>query len=119
MNVTEYIKQIQSYEEYSFSWDEILENCKSPVPTIRKELIRLTEKNEVLNLRHGFYIIIPPRYQNLKKLPIHLYVEKLFKTLNKRLNKITIPKITKGKNILDFVIFSIFIFLALLLLSSL
>ena len=83
MNVTEYIKQIQSYEEYSFSWDEILENCKVPVPTIRKELIRLTEKNEVLNLRHGFYIIIPPRYQNLKKLPIHLYVEKLFKTLNK------------------------------------
>ncbi len=83
MTVTEYIKQIQSYEEFSFSWDEILENCKAPVPTIRKELIRLTEKNEVLNLRHGFYIIIPPRYQNLMKLPIHLYVEKLFTVLNK------------------------------------
>ena len=30
MTVTEYIKQIQSYEEYSFSWDEILKKIRHP-----------------------------------------------------------------------------------------
>lgn len=83
MNVTEYIKQLQSFEEYSFSWDEVQKNCNSPEPTLRKELMRLAEKNEIINLRQGFYLIIPPRYQNMSKLPLQLYVDKLFKQLGK------------------------------------
>lgn len=83
MNVSEYIKQLQSFEEYAFSWEEIQRNCSSPEPTLRKELIRLVNKNEILNLRQGFYLIIPPRYQNFKKLPVQLYIDKLFKHLGK------------------------------------
>lgn len=84
MNVSDYIKQLQSFEEYAFSWDEILKYCNSPESTLRKELIRLVERNEILNLRQGFYLIIPPRYQNLKKIPVELYVDKLFKHLEKK-----------------------------------
>lgn len=84
MSVSDYIKQLQSFEEYAFSWDEILRNCNSPESTLRKELIRLVERNEILNLRQGFYLIIPPRYQNLKKLPLELYVDKLFMHLGKK-----------------------------------
>ena len=76
--VTHYIKQIQSYEEYAFSWEELLKNCDTPESTLRKELGRLAAKKEILNLRKGFYLIIPPRYQNLGKLPIQLYVNKPF-----------------------------------------
>lgn len=83
MNVSEYIKQLQSFEEYSFSWDEILQNCQVPEPTLRKELIRLVDRKEIVNLRQGFYLIIPPRYQNLGKLPVQLYVNKLFKYLKR------------------------------------
>lgn len=83
MNVSQYIKKIQSFEEYAFSWNEILKNCNAPEPTLRKELVRLSEKNEIRNLRQGFYLIIPPRYQNFGKLPIQLYADKLFKHLNK------------------------------------
>jgi predicted transcriptional regulator of viral defense system len=83
VNVSEYIKQLQSFEEYAFSWSEILMNCNVPEPTLRKELIRLSEKNEIINLRQGFYLIIPPRYQKFGKLPVQLYVEKLFKHLQK------------------------------------
>lgn len=83
MAVSEYIKQLQSYEEYAFSWDELLKNNDAPEPTIRKELARLADKNEILNLRQGFYLIMPPRYQSLGKLPIQLYIDKLFKYLNK------------------------------------
>ena len=45
--VSEYIKHLQSYEEYAFSWKELLSNCNAPESTI-----------EILNLRQGFYLII-------------------------------------------------------------
>lgn len=84
MSVSEYIKQLQSFEEYAFSWEEILKNCDSPESTLRKEIIRLAERNEIVNLRQGFYLIIPPKYQNLGKIPVQLYIDKLFRQLNKR-----------------------------------
>jgi predicted transcriptional regulator of viral defense system len=83
MIVAEYIKNLQSYEEYAFSWEEVLEKCNAPESTIRKELVRLAKKNEIVNLRKGFYIILPPKFQNLGKLPIQLYIDKLFKHTNK------------------------------------
>lgn len=81
--VTDYIKQLQSYEEYAFSWSELLENSNAPEPTLRKELMRLVERNELLNVRKGFYLILPPRYLGVGKLPLQLYVDKLFRHLNK------------------------------------
>lgn len=84
MSVSEYIKQLQSYEEYSFSMEELLRDSNAPETTLRKELTRLMNKGEVFKLRHGFYLIIPPRYQNFGKLPIQLYVNKLFSFLEKK-----------------------------------
>ena len=49
MIVAEYIKTLQSYEEYAFSWEEVLEKCNAPESTIRKELVRLAKKNEIVN----------------------------------------------------------------------
>lgn len=84
MSVTDFIKKVQGYEEYAFSIKELRDNSNRPISTIRKELKRLTDRNEIVNLRHGFYLIIPPRYQNFKKLPIQLYVDKLFSSLQKK-----------------------------------
>lgn len=84
MSVTTYIKQLQRYEEYAFSWEELLKNCDVSTSTLRKELRRLSEKKEIINLRKGFFLIVPPRYQNLGKLPVQLYVDKLFQQLGKK-----------------------------------
>lgn len=81
--VSEYIKHLQRYEEYAFSLEELFQNCTGPESTIRKELVRLAGKKEILNLRKGFYLILPPRYHNLGKLPLELYVDKLFRYLEK------------------------------------
>ena len=83
MSVSDYIKQLQSYEVYAFSIHEMLRNSNAPEATLRKELARLMQKREVFNLRQGFYLINPPRYQNLGKLPIQLYIDKLFSFLDK------------------------------------
>jgi len=60
-----------------------MENSTKGATAVRRELNRLVEKKEIINLRKGFYLIIPPRYSNTEKLPVQLYAEKLFKYLNR------------------------------------
>ncbi|MCA1745497.1 MAG: type IV toxin-antitoxin system AbiEi family antitoxin [Bacteroidales bacterium] len=83
MTVSNYIKQLLSYEEYSFSLDELIQNIDKSETSIKRELSRLIAKKEIVNLRKGFYLIIPPRYSSSLKLPVQLYCEKLFKYLNR------------------------------------
>lgn len=84
LTVSNYIKHLQSFEEYSFSNEEVIENASKDSVAVKRELSRLVEKKVVINLRKGFYLIIPPRYSSLEKLPIQLYVEKLFKYLDRK-----------------------------------
>ena len=83
LTTADYIKKLLSFEEYSFSVDEIRRETEKSNISIKRELDRLTEKGEILNLRKGFYLIITPRYSSVQKLPIQLYSEKLFKYLNR------------------------------------
>lgn len=73
-----------SREEYSFSMDEILTFTNKNKVAVTSELARLIDKGEIVNLRQGFYLIIPPLYSNFKKLPLALYADKLFKYLDKK-----------------------------------
>lgn len=83
MTISNYIEKLLSYEEYAFSREELLQHCEKSEISLKRELSRLVEKKEVINLRRGFYLIIPPRYSKQGKLPIQLYVDKLFKYLNR------------------------------------
>lgn len=83
MSITEFIYQLQSLEEYAFSWKELLNSCNKTETSLKRQLSRLVEKKEIINLRKEFYLIIPPRYSKQGQIPIQLYIEKLFKTLNR------------------------------------
>lgn len=83
MTVSEYIKQLQGYEEYAFSWEELRAYSNSPESTLRKELTRLVVKQDITPLRQGFYLIIPPRYQKVGKIPVAFYADKLFRFLKR------------------------------------
>jgi predicted transcriptional regulator of viral defense system len=83
MNVTEYIKKLQSDEEYSFSTKELIDYSGKNELSVKRELSRLTKKKDIVNLRKGFYLIIPPRYSVSGKLPVQLYSNKLFNFLER------------------------------------
>ncbi len=83
MSIAEYIYELLTREEYSFSWDELVQKSTRTKDSLTNELSRLVDKKQVINLRRGFYLIIPPRYRKLNILPISLYVDKLFKYLEK------------------------------------
>lgn len=84
MLIAEYIRSLQSYEIYGFSYDDVLANCIAPEITLRTELHRLIKKNQIQNLRKGFYVIIPAKYQNFSKIPVQLYIETLFSFIQKK-----------------------------------
>ena len=83
MDISNYIKQLQSIEEYSFSWDELVKKCHKTDTALKRELSRLVTKKEIINLRKGFYLIIPPRYSKLEQIPVQLFADKLFKYLDR------------------------------------
>ena len=83
MNAKNYIKYLLSIENYSFSLDEIAKETVGSRNSLKFELLRLSEKGEIVNLRKGFYLIITPRYSSAKKLPLQLYCEKLFNYLDR------------------------------------
>jgi predicted transcriptional regulator of viral defense system len=83
MTIAAYINELLSREEYSFSWEELMQNSTRTKDSLRNELSRLVDKKQVINLRQGFYLIIPPKYSKLGTLPISLYIDKLFKYLSK------------------------------------
>ena len=83
MNAKEYIKHLLSIENYSFSLEEITQHTDGEGTSLKFELARLINKKEIVNLRKGFYLIIPPRYSKQGQVPIQLYIEKLFKYLNR------------------------------------
>ncbi|OQX80154.1 MAG: hypothetical protein B6D64_03700 [Bacteroidetes bacterium 4484_276] len=83
MKAKEFIKHLLSIENYSFSLKEITQQTDGEGTSLKFELARLIDKKEIINLRKGFYLIIPPRYSKQGQLPIQLYIHKLFKGLDR------------------------------------
>ncbi|MCC5918873.1 MAG: type IV toxin-antitoxin system AbiEi family antitoxin [Cryomorphaceae bacterium] len=83
MRIVDFVENCLTYEQYAFTWDELKATIPKTDIALRHELMRLAEKKEILTLRQGFYLILPPRYKAFGKLPLELYVEKLFKFLDK------------------------------------
>jgi predicted transcriptional regulator of viral defense system len=84
LSVSDYIKGLLSFEIYAFSLEEVITKSSKSSIAVKRELSRLVEKGEIINLRKGFYLIIPPRYTFTGKLPVELYVEKLFQYLDRK-----------------------------------
>jgi len=60
MSISEYIKYLQSIEEYAFSLEELIINCNKTAISLKRELAKLVENKEITNIRKEFYLIIPP-----------------------------------------------------------
>lgn len=84
MDVKSYIKELDAVEEYSFSLEVLRRNTDKSGTSLKLELARLIEKKEILNLRKVFYLIITPRYSSFGKIPVQLYAEKLYRSLDRK-----------------------------------
>lgn len=82
-NISTYIDHLQRHEQYAFSREQLKSTVQKTDLALKSELMRLSDKKEIISLRKGFYLILPPRYKHLGKLPLKLYVHQLFESMER------------------------------------
>ena len=79
-----YISEVQTNGRLSFALSEVMKrHPQQSEYAIKLALNRLSKKKKVVSVYKGFYVIIPPEYQNKMILPTELFVEALFKYLER------------------------------------
>ena len=78
-----YLIEVRSQGRYAFTLDEIENRFNMQYHSLRQVLYRLKKKNEIMQIRQGFYAIIPPEYSKQMIIPPYLYIDDLMKSLNK------------------------------------
>jgi len=82
-HTTDFLRSIRTNGRYAFTLEDLTTNIPKPIKNIRKDLDRLRIKGEIINIRRGFYTIIPDEYKNMGVIPVEFYIDELMKYLNK------------------------------------
>lgn len=82
-SISNYIFKVQSKGRYSLTLEELKQNINSSDKAILQNLHRLKSKNQIAQIRKGFYAIIPPQYSNQGILPSVLFLDDMMKYLNR------------------------------------
>lgn len=82
-HTSDFLRSIRTNGRYAFTLEDLTTNIPKPIKNIRKDLDRLRIKGEIINIRRGFYTIIPDEYKNMGVIPVEFYIDELMKYLNK------------------------------------
>lgn len=83
-HTSDYLRVLRSNGRYAFTIDDLIHHVPKPVKNLRKDLDRLREKGEIVNIRREFYTILPDEYRKMGALPVEFYIDELMKQLNKQ-----------------------------------
>ena len=76
-----YIAELLSKGIYTFSLEVLRERVSEKDVALSRELSRLVEKKQIINVRKRFYLILPPMHRG--QPPIHCYADNLFRYLDR------------------------------------
>jgi len=79
--VKEYIDRLQSRGRYSFEKKEIIKELNISPGALKKTLSRLEEKNRIVMIRRGFYVVVPLEYRVSGILPPSWFIHQLMGVL--------------------------------------
>ncbi len=80
----DYLRVLRSNGRYAFTIDELVNHVPKSLKNLRKDIDRLRDKGEIVNIRREFYTILPDEYRKMGALPIEFYIDELMKHLNKQ-----------------------------------
>jgi len=80
----DYLRVLRSNGRYAFTIDDLINNVPKTLKNLRKDLDRLRDKGEIVNIRREFYTILPDEYRKMGALPVEFYIDELMKHLNKQ-----------------------------------
>ena len=80
-HLSDYIELLQSRGKYVFKKSEALKALQCTDNAFRSSVKRLTQKQRIISLTQGLYLIIPLEYKNMSSLPPEWYINTLMKHL--------------------------------------
>lgn len=82
--ISSWSDKLQAHGRYSFGLNEVKESHSDlSEDAVKSSLKRLSAKGKILSVFKGYYLIIPPQYQNKGILPPHLFVDALMRHLKR------------------------------------
>ncbi|MGI6573492.1 MAG: type IV toxin-antitoxin system AbiEi family antitoxin domain-containing protein [Fermentimonas sp.] len=78
-----HIDYVRSQGRYSFTLVELQQEFNISYRALKQGLYRLKLKKAIVQIRQGFYVIIPPEYSSQGMLPSTMFIDDLMKSLNK------------------------------------
>lgn len=82
-HTTDYLQSIRSNGRYAFTLNELTKNVPKPIRNIRKDIDRLRNKGEIINIVRGFYTVLPDEYKNMGIIPVEFYIDDLMNFMKK------------------------------------
>lgn len=81
--LNQYMNELQSRGRYTFTVDEVYKTFPKEKDAVYKAVNRLADKNRIIRIRNGFYIIVPAEYAAQGILPPSLFIHDLMQFLDK------------------------------------
>lgn len=80
----EYIDSVRSKGRYAFTLEELKGEFDVTDKAILQSLYRLKSKKKIVQIRKGFYTILPAEYSNYGVIPAMMYLDDMMLSLNKK-----------------------------------
>lgn len=80
----EYIDSVRSKGRYAFTLEELKGKFDVTDKAILQSLYRLKTKKKIVQIRKGFYTILPVEYSNYGVIPATMYLDDMMLSLNKK-----------------------------------
>lgn len=81
--IYEYLIEVQSKGRYSITLEELKNKFITSEKAILQNIFRLKNKNQLAQVRKGFYVIIPPQYSKRGMVPTTLFIDDMMDFLNR------------------------------------
>lgn len=79
-----FITNLQAEGRYTFPIEELRQKGNIEGEALKKSLNRLSRKGNIVSVRKGFYVIVPPEYSAQKLFPPPLFIDDLMQYIQKR-----------------------------------
>ncbi|WP_394758917.1 type IV toxin-antitoxin system AbiEi family antitoxin [Flavobacterium sp.] len=80
----EYIDAVRAKGRYAFTLEELKDKFDISDKAILQNLYRLKSKKKIVQIRKGFYTLLPAEYSNYGVIPSSMYMDDMMISLNKK-----------------------------------
>lgn len=80
----EYIDAVRAKGRYAFTLEELKDKFEITDKALLQSLYRLKLKNKIVQIRKGFYTLLPAEYSNYGIIPSNMFIDDMMSSLNRK-----------------------------------